>query len=327
MKNMRRFLYLCIIISVFTVSSPLIALKTDEETLLTFDDSANKPIISSAKSDENPDAVSVFSPADNTTVTVSEKEYIIGSVAAEMPASYSEEALKAQAVACHTLLEYKKNTDKSESVPEVEASSYFQNYLTKEEMKTRWGDKFDEYYSKIENAVESVSDKIITFENEPIMALYHAVSAGNTGSAEELWGSDIPYLQSVSSPSDRLYSSFSEEKIFSAEEFEKIIKESGDVSVKGKKEKYIGKTEYFDSGYVKSIVICKKEFTGEEIRKLFSLRSSAFTLEYRDSSFVFETSGYGHGVGMSQYGAECLAKQGFTYDEILRHYYTGVEIQ
>jgi stage II sporulation protein D len=330
---MRRFLCLCTIIAVFTVSTPLIAVSDSSGTLLSFDKDGQNTSVSQTETTEaagDEDAVvRVLANESDSIVTVKERDYIIGCVAAEMPVTYDIEALKAQAVACRTFLKWKKAQGGDESLngADVTDTPTHQAYISVEKMKEKWGDSFEKYYKKISQAVDSVSGRTITYDGEPIMAVFHALSTGKTEDAKNVWGYEVPYLKSVESEGDRLSPTYSSTLVLSAEEFERLASGIDGVTPSGEPEKYIGKTEYTDAGTVKSVVLCGKELSGSAVRDAFSLKSAAFTLKYTEGSFIFSVSGYGHFVGMSQYGADYLAKQGAKYDEILRHYYTGVKIE
>ena len=275
--------------------------------------------------------ITVFLSTTKEILTVSKFEYICGSVAAEMPLTYHEEALKAQAVACYTnSLRLKNSSDKS-AINGADISSdtsTHQGYLTREERKEKWGEDYQKYESKLETVVKEVMGEYLTYDNEYCVAAFSAICTGTTESAENVWGTEIPYLVSVKSSGDTLSPTYSSTATFSKSQFISIMKDLG-VSVNSKTniEDIIGKAKTSKAGTVLKIKISEKELTGEQIRNAFSLRSSAFKITATENEVTFKVSGYGHGVGMSQYGADYMARQGSTYDEILKHYYKGVEIQ
>jgi stage II sporulation protein D len=326
-ENMRRFLCLTLIIAIFTVSAPLIALPDSDGPLIDIENTTEKKEKTTEEKKEEKDekTVKVFSSTDNAVSTVEEKEYIIGCVAGEMPVTYDEEALKAQAVACYTFLKWKQKHSDNEKA-DIESSQNDQVYMTKEEMQKKWGGDYEKYRKKLTDAVNSIYGETITYENEPIMAVFHALSSGKTEDAKNVWGKEIPYLKSVSSEGDKLSPAFSTTLVLSDDEFKKLFEEKSDVDFSKNAENPIKITDRTDAGTVRKITVFDKEFTGEQIRNVLSLKSSAFTVKHTDGSFIFTVSGYGHFVGMSQYGADYMAKQGFKYDEILKHYYTGVKI-
>lgn len=247
--------------------------------------------------------------------TFTAEEYITGVVAAEMPALYNEEALKAQAVAAYTYAENKRRRSGGEYDITADSATD-QAFIETAAMKEKWGENYEEYYGKIKAAVKAVEGELILYEGEPIFAAYHAISAGRTESAANVWGGDYPYLVAVESVSDKLSKGYKSEVLVSKAEF--LEKTGGDT---------VNETIRSESGTVLSIKIGEKEFKGSEIRKLFSLRSSNFEISLSGEEYRFTVYGYGHGVGLSQQGANYLAGQGFDYREILLWYYKGCEIK
>lgn len=264
---------------------------------------------------------------------VSAEEYIIGAVCAEMPASFEEEALKAQAVAAHTYAERQKMRELENPTEEL-CGAYFSNdtnkyqgYYTKEEAEKRYGENFEEYYGKISSAVEEVSEYIITYEDEPIISAFHSMSAGMTESAENTWGAPVEYLVPVESSSDTEAPRYRQEVRFSAEDLEKSLSEAFEGITLGKDfKKWITIGEVSESGTVLSADVGGKTVSGGDIRTALGLRSPCFEIKYEGDEAVFITKGYGHGVGMSQYGADAMAEEGCTWREILSHYYPGCSI-
>ena len=247
-----------------------------------------------------------------------------------MPLMYHEEALKAQAVACYTNSLRLKNSSNKKSINGADISddtSTHQGYLTREERKEKWGDSYQKYESKLETVVEEVIGEYLTYDNEYCVAAFSAICTGTTESAENVWGSKIPYLVSVKSSGDTLSPQYSSTNTFTKAQFISIMKDLGvSINSKSNLEDIIGKEKCSKAGTVLKIKIGEKEVTGEKIRSAFSLKSSAFKITATENEVTFKVSGYGHGVGMSQYGADYMARQGSTYDEILKHYYKGVEI-
>lgn len=269
----------------------------------------------------------VYLPSSKKVVTVSNEEYLIGVVAAEMPALYHEEALKAQAIAAYTYAYRKKQTISDDEKYHLSADSAVdQGYITKAQRKNKWGENFSEYEAKIKKAVTAVKDLIIVYNDEPILAAYHAISYGNTEDAKNIWQKEYPYLKSVSSIGDLLAPEYLSEVKVPLSEFKEKIKKLGATTDSENGAEYIGKTEKSKAGTVLKITIGDKTFTGAEIRKAFELRSSSFDLFFKDDTFTFSVVGYGHSVGMSQFGADYMAMQGSSYTEILKTYYTGVDI-
>lgn len=288
-----------------------------------------KPADKNAEDGETEETVKVMAAASGNIISMTELEYVIGCVASEVPATYHEEALKAQAVAAYTnLIRLKQNPDSSLNGADISDSpKTHQGYITKEQRKEKWGDNFQKYSEKIENAVKAVAGVVMVYDGEPIVAAYSAMCPGRTESAEVIWGSDIPYLQSIASPGDKLSPDYSSTLVLTAEQFKKIAETDKEIKLTGEEEKWISDIEFSknNTGIVTSIKIGSKTFTGNKARNLFSLKSPSFTVEYKDGSFIFNVSGYGHCVGMSQYGADYMARNGSDYKEILKHYYHGVD--
>ena len=272
--------------------------------------------------------ISVFRSLTNTTEKMDMFEYVCGSVAAEMPLAYHEEALKAQAIACYTNA-LRSKTEKGKADNHItDDSTIDQGYIDSSQRKEKWGSDFEKYESKLHEVVKSVENEALFYNNELCVAAFHAISGGNTEDAENIWGSSVPYLKSVPSNGDKLSPQYTSSVVFTKEDFIDIAKKERLIDKTPKSlENIIEIKETSSSGTVLSVTVNGKKFTGEQIRKVFSLRSPVFTIKTTADTVTFSVCGYGHGVGMSQYGADYLAKQGNSYKEILTHYYTGAEIK
>lgn len=276
------------------------------------------------------DIVSVYIVSENKVVQMNKEEYIFGVVAAEMPAEFEFEALKAQSVAARTYLENRINND-SIHAPEHKGAHICTDYThcsawisTEARMNSWEPDKADANKEKISLAVNSTSGQILTFEGEPISAVYHSTSAGRTENAADVWGNEIEYLKSVESALDTASPKFSSQKTIACKEFKKIICEKyPQADFTGELWTDIVRS---DGGYVKSITVGGVELKGTQIRAMFELRSANFEISQENENITFSVKGNGHGVGMSQYGANFMAKEGKSYEDILLHYYTGVSI-
>ena len=253
------------------------------------------------------------------------KEYLFGVLAAEMPALYEEEALKAQAVAAYTFALYKKTTGATQDYDISSEPETAQCFITRTEACARWGTKAQEYTSKLDRCIASVLGQTITYDNQPIFAAYHAMSAGITNSCKDVWGKDLPYLKSVNSNSDTLADNFLTEVAFSPEDLSEKLKDFH--LAENLSQDCFSEVNRNSSGYVTSLKYCGKEILGSDIRKALNLRSCNFEISFTDNLFKFTVKGYGHGVGMSQTGANAMAKQGKTYEEILLHYYPDTALQ
>ena len=253
---------------------------------------------------------------NNEVKTINLEDYIIGVVAGEMPASFEIEALKAQSVASRTYALFKKNN--SNGNYDLTDDTNSQVYIDNEAMKEKWKEDYDLYYDKIKKAVLSTKGEVLTKDNQIIKAYYFSMSNGNTQDAKEVFKEE-DYLKSVDSIYDNeQINNYKVTTNISKEEFKTKLGINCDPIII----KDIIKNE---SNYISTINICNKTFSGIEIRKLLNLRSASFDIEVNNDIYI-TTYGYGHGVGMSKYGANGYAKNGYNYKEILKHYYTNVEI-
>lgn len=274
---------------------------------------------------KNEETIQVFRSSLNKNTKMTMFEYMCGSVAAEMPLAYEEEALKAQAVACYTNAKRLKISADGKGKYITDNIKTHQGYIDKEQRKEKWGDSYEIYEKKLEKAVKEVYGKAVFYENKLCTCAFFAISNGKTEDAKNIWNTSIPYLVSRDSAADKLSPKYESKVTFTKDEF---IQCASKLKVDVEKPKdNIKITKRTDSGTVAAVKFGDKTFTGEEIRNAFDLRSPTFKISAKDESITFTVSGYGHGVGMSQYGANALAKEGYTYYEILRHYYTGVEVK
>jgi len=258
--------------------------------------------------------------------------YLYGVVSAEMPASFEPEALKAQAVVARTYTLYKiiHNGGKHEGADICDNSSCCQAWISKEKRLEKWEEAVREtYWNKIVEAVDSTQGKMITYQGEPINAFFHANSGGTTEAPLNVWGgSGYPYLQAVQTAGEDAYTQYSSEASFTTQEFTQKMQEAHkDFSIDYTNPDCIAVEAYTEGGRVKTIRIGNVSLSGVEVRTLLGLRSANFTVSLEGDTIQFHVIGYGHGVGMSQTGADSLAKEGKSYTEIIQHFYTGVEIQ
>lgn len=270
-------------------------------------------------------SVNVFNHILNQSENMNLEDYLIGVVAAEMPASFEEEALKAQAVAARTYTLYKSA---GESHPEGEVCTdpgHCQAYLTDEQMQTNWGKDYDLYFNKIKEAVYSTRGQVLTYNEEPVMAVFHSMGGGKTENSEDVWGSIIPYLVSVDSPGEEEAANYNSTVTVSFEDFKNtILSEYPNANINSFLD--ISQPVLSEGGHVKSMIIGAVTVSGTKLRSMFNLRSTKFYLTFDGGNVTFNVTGYGHGVGMSQYGANAMAKEGKTYKEILSHYYMGTTL-
>lgn len=250
--------------------------------------------------------------SDGSVSEVDLEEYVVGVVSAEMPCSFDEEALKAQAVASRTYV-----LSRNLVVDDSTSSQVYEDQVAREE---KWKENFSTNEAKIEACVEATKGEVLTYEGQYISALFFSSSNGKTENNEDYFNTvSVPYLRSVDSSWDlEVSNQVYREKSFTIDELNDIFQtENFEISI----------LSYKESGRVDLVRIGTREYTGREIREKLGLASSDFDVERVGDSYIFHTVGYGHGVGMSQYGAQGMAEEGYDYREILTYYYQGVEIE
>lgn len=255
-------------------------------------------------------------------------EYLTCVVLSEMPASFPEEALKAQAVAARTFTERTLSGDKHGGGMICAQSDCCQAYADKEALKEKFGEEFSSYWEKAASAVRKTEGEVLTYDGSLIEAVYFSCSGGKSEDAVAVWGTEVPYLRSVLSPGEEEAPRYrTEAAVPLAEVKEMLLSARPTLSLPDDPAAWFGKTEHSDGGGVESLQIGSEGFTGTELRKLFALPSACFTVTISGENAVFSCLGYGHRVGMSQWGAKAMADAGKDYREILQHYYSGVSIE
>ena len=261
--------------------------------------------------------IAVKDTFNDSIINMELESYIIGVVASEMPASFNEEALKAQAVASRTYALYKMSSNNGNYDIVTDVSN--QGYIDIAKMHNKWKEDFDKYYSKIKNAVLSTKGEIMLYNGKIVEAYYFAMSNGYTENAELVFNESREYLQSVESSYDSTLKNFQVQKTFEKKEICSILNiNCNNLSFSDIKRSTTGR--------VNSINISGTVYKGTTIRKKLGLRSTDFDVNVIDDKVIFTTKGYGHGVGMSQNGANGMAKAGYNYKEILEYYYKNVKI-
>lgn len=248
------------------------------------------------------------------------ERYLVGVVLAEMPASFELEALKAQAVVARTYtLRAHEGKSKHESAAVCTDSSCCQAYCSEDAYLSRGGT--EDNVRKICTAVEETAGQVLTYEGSLIEATYFSCSGGATEDAVAVWGTDVPYLKSVVSPGEENAAYYTDSMTFTVSELEQLldISSNGGIAIED--------ISYTAGGGVAEITICGIPFQGTEVRKLLGLRSTVFTITTEGEGVTFHTRGFGHRVGMSQYGADAMAVAGSSYQDILRHYYQGANLE
>ncbi len=263
-------------------------------------------------------SIKVKNTTTNEILTLEMEKYIIGVVAGEMPASFELESLKAQAIAARSYA-YSK-IKKANDIYNLTNDTSSQVYLTEEQMKNKWQNEYEYYYTKVKNAVDSTKDMVLTFDDQIISAYYFAMSNGYTENALTVFNENKSYLVSVESKEDVSHRNYAITMNFTKDTVCNKLSISCSNLV-------INKIVRNNTNRVDYITINNKQFKGTTFRKLLGLRSTDFDIKINGNDVAITTRGYGHGVGMSQYGANLMAKEGKTYDEILAHYYTDSEIK
>ena len=330
---MRKILLYILILVLISFTIPIIFTTKDKNGVI----EENSEIVNVIENEiisydyKNYNTIKLLHTKDNTIEEIPLDEYLYGVVAAEMPASFEMEALKAQAIVARTYTIYKieNNSNKHDDADICDNSACCQAWISKEDRFARWEEKEqEENWNKIVSAVDSTKGKVITYEGKVINAFFHSNSGGKTETTINVWGGDgYPYLQAVATAGEDAYSQYQSEVIISKEKFISKMKEKyNDFDIDFSKEDSIEVLEYTDSDRVKTIRVGNKKLSGVEVRTIFGLKSANFKTTIENENIKFEVLGYGHGVGMSQTGADAKAKQGSTAEEIIKHFYTGVEI-
>ena len=264
--------------------------------------------------------VRVYRQKENKVISVPLEQYIYGVVSSEMPVTFETEALKAQAVAARTYvlynMEYSK--DKEYDVYDTDAS---QVYATEEQLKEKWQDKYTEYSNKIKEIIIDTKGEYLTYEGKIIEAFFFSTSSGYTENSEDVFSEKLPYLRSVESKWDESSPSYNDTKKFTKEDFYKKLGIDYSDSLN------ITSVKLSNTGSVISLKINSHDFKATEVREKLGLRSTFFNMNSKGSDIIVNTKGFGHGVGMSQYGANGMALAGFSYQDILKYYYTDIKIE
>ena len=266
----------------------------------------------------------------NEIEEVKTDDYLCNVVSAEMPADYELEALKAQAIVARTYTIYKVQNKKHENADICDDSTCCQAWVSKENRLERWEEtKREENWNKIQQCVNETKGKIITYNNQPINAFFHANSGGTTELPVNVWGgSGLPYLQVVQTAGEEGYTQYSSEVDLTQEELiNKLKTKYEDIQIDFNNDEDVKIIEHTDSNRVKTVKFGNHELSGVETRTLLGLKSTNFEIKKENNQIKFLVKGYGHGVGMSQTGANTMAKQGNNCEEIIKHFYVGIEIK
>lgn len=266
---------------------------------------------------------------DGSVEELTMEDYLWGVVAAEMPATFELEALKAQAAAARTYTVSLQDaaTPKHENAQLCDDSNCCQAYIDRSDAEVRWGLQAQTLGEKIDQAVSETDGLGVLYQGAPIQAVFFSSAAGRTVDAVEVWGNAVDYLQGVDSPEGDEVPNYHSQVVLSQEEVRAtVLEQYPGADLSGAPEGWFSNFEYNSAGGVAKLTVGGVSLTGTQARTLLGLRSASFTITFQDGSFTFDVTGYGHGVGMSQYGANAMAKEGSSFEDILTWYYTGTQI-
>lgn len=332
--SIKSILLLCALLILFSILFPALLSMNDPITDTSF------PGASAAHTGESDEtqlstpppihdsSVFVQVKTDNGLQEMDLRSYLIGVLAAEMPASFEDEALCAQAVAARTYTFYKMLINPSEKHPDADVctdSACCKAYIDLLALQTKWADNYAANLDKIISAVDTTAGEYLSYNNEPILAVFHSSSSGKTEDSQAVWNTSLPYLQIVDSPeTESEVPNYVVSVQFSLTDFQTQIQSAFPDAIFGADPtSWITDIVYSDSGRVSSLSVGGIHLSGTEFRQLLGLRSTHLDINITENAVAITTTGYGHGVGLSQYGANILAKQGWRYSEILSRYYPG----
>lgn len=267
----------------------------------------------------------------DTTEQMTLERYLTGVVRGEMPASFEMEALRAQAAAERSYVYYQLAAGRKDAHPDADFCTDHtccSAYLSETAAKEKWGGDFAPWNTRVEQAVSDTDGQVVLYNGRPILAVFHSSSAGRTAAAGDVWSGDLPYLVSVDSPEgeETVPNYYSTVTFTAAEAKEKLLAAYPELKLSGTPDRWFGAAAENGSGRVETVSVGGTDIEGTELRRIFGLRSACFTVAADSESVTFRVTGYGHGVGMSQYGANQLAREGKTWQEILEWYYTGATV-
>lgn len=283
---------------------------------------APSPAVSRAPGAQ-PEAILLWDEAAGRALSVSAKEYLMGA-ACEMPIDWPDDALQAQMVASHSYALYQLAHNESSGAALSVNSAQCSGWTTRAVLESRWGDSFAENWQRLSDLAEEVLFDLVLYQGEPA-ACYHAISSGHTEASQNVWGGQLPYLCGVDSAWDKFADGYEVTIQYSAEQVRTALEELG-LTPDDSPESWVGASTWDNAGYVRTLELCGQMVSGLEVRKALDLRSTCFAIAWRGGQFVITTRGYGHGVGLSQYGAKAMAEGGAGWEDILGYYFPGTEI-
>jgi len=304
------------------------ALRPGEDYLLVIEDPALTPAPEEPSAEERDEPLTLRLKTETGVQTVLLEEYLAGVVLSEMLPSFELEALKAQAVAARTFAARMQQNSKHTDADLCADPSCCQAYHSRMQLEKKLGAAFEESWEKATRAVSETEGEVLTYDGRLIEAVYYSCSGGFTEPAEAVWGSDVPYLQAVESPGEEGSEKYSTRITVPFSVFQRKLQDAAPaVRFAVLPEGWLGAVERSAGGGVAEMELGGVRFSGTKLRSLFALPSTLFDLRAEAAGMVFYVRGSGHRVGMSQYGADAMARQGADYGQILRHYYQGVTIK
>ena len=344
MRKMNPILCLCLAAMIFFLPLAVVRMQlpeSDSEVVSSSSVPPQMPSVTLSLQEEpmlpKSESFTIYDLSTGELHTLTAEEYTLCAVSAEMPPTFTEAALQAQAVACYTYALRAKLDNEASPDPALCGADFaadpsnWKGFVTREQYLERYGEELGSaYWETIERAVEPVLGTVMYYQEKPIVAVFHSISSGKTEEASNVWSGSAPYLVPVESPGDLLAPGYETAQLLEPQALADALISAGLVKesdVIGEAERWFSDPVRTSSGYVETIEFCDILLKGTELRSALALRSASFTLEYIDGFFLIRTCGYGHGVGLSQYGAESMGQQGSDWKEILQHYYTGIEIR
>lgn len=282
---------------------------------------AQDPLLADTRQD-----LLLYDEAAGTVVTVSPVEYMVGAAASEMPHTWPDDALIAQMVASHTYALYSRDHGGSETDGWLHVNSALASGWTDEAaLRTRWGDDYEENHARLTALAEEAADSLVLYEDAPALTAYHAISNGYTEASQQVWADALPYLCGVDSAWDKYSEEYEVTIQYTDTQFAAALTALG-LTLEGDPAEWVGASQWDKAGYVQSIELGGMSFSGTAVRSALDLRSACFAIAWRNGQFVITTRGYGHGVGLSQYGAKAMAEGGASWRQILEYYFPGCTV-
>lgn len=264
-------------------------------------------------------ALSLYDEAVGQTITVPVEEFLLGAAACELPPDWPDDAILAQMVASHS---YALSLGDS---PMQVNSALCAGWTDAEVLRAQWGDTYEENYQRFADLAKEVSGVLLCYDGAPAAACYHSISAGHTEASQNVWLTALPYLQGVDSPWDKSVPDYEVSVTYTTEQMASLLQGLG-LTPEGDPADWFGDAQWDEAGYLDTLEVCGETFKGTTLRSAFALRSASFTVTYAGDAFTLTTHGYGHGVGLSQYGAKAMAEGGSDWREILTYYFPGCTV-